>query len=231
LPLERRRLLGHHLGDDGLRGAAGERRIAGEHLVGHHAKGVHVAPGGDRALAHGLLGRHVVRRAERHAGLGHAGAAAGTRDGQRDPKVRDQRRAVVQQDVLRLDVAVNHPVPVSVVQRGRYLGGNAHRIRDGKLLLALQSVAEGFPLHERHHVVGGAVGRARIDQAEDVGVLQVGDGLDLAEKPLGADDRGKLGPEHLDGDLPIVLEILREIHGRHAARTQLPLDPIAVGER
>ena len=65
LPAERGRLLGHHLGDDRLRGAAGERRVADQHLVGHAAERVDVGPGGDLALAHRLLGRHVVRRAER----------------------------------------------------------------------------------------------------------------------------------------------------------------------
>ena len=45
----------------------------------------------------------------------------------------------------------------------------------------------------------------RVDQAENGGVLQVGDGLDLAEKPLGPDHGGQLGAEHLDGDLAVVL--------------------------
>ena len=58
---------------------------------------------------------HVVRRAERHAGLGHAGAAR-LAGGERDAEVGDERAAVVQQDVLRLDVAVDHAVPMGVVQ-------------------------------------------------------------------------------------------------------------------
>ena len=66
-----RRLVGHHLGDDRLGRAAGERRIADEHLVGHAAERVDVGARRDLPLAHRLLGRHVVRRAERHAGLGH----------------------------------------------------------------------------------------------------------------------------------------------------------------
>ena len=54
--------------------------------------------------------------------------------------------------------------------------------------------------------------------------------LDLAEKPLGAEHRGELGMQHLDGDLTPVPEVVREIHGRHAAGAELPLDAIAVGE-
>ena len=42
--------------------------------------------------------------------------------------------------------------------------------------------------------------------------------------------RGQLRTEHLDRHLAVVLEVLGEIHGRHTALTQLPLDPVAVGE-
>ena len=82
------------------------------------AQGVDVRAGGDLALAHRLLGAHVVRRAERHAGLGHP-APAGLAGRERDAEVGDQGLAVVQQDVLGLDVAVDHAVAVGVVERAR----------------------------------------------------------------------------------------------------------------
>ena len=43
-----------------------------------------------------------------------------------------------------------------------------------------------------------------IEQRQDVRVLQVGGGLDLAQEPLGADHRGELRPQHLDRDLAVV---------------------------
>ena len=61
-------------------------------------------------------------------------------------------------------------------------------------------------------------------------MLQMGDGLDLAQEPLGADHGRELGPQHLDGDLAVVLEVVREIDRGHAALPQLALDPVAVGE-
>ena len=120
----RLRRLGQHLRDDRLRGRSGERRLAGEHLVEHAAQGVDVGAGGDLALAHRLLGAHVVRRAERHAGLGHP-VPAGLAGGERDAEVGHQRAPVVQQDVLRLDVAVDHAVPVGVVERVGHLGARS----------------------------------------------------------------------------------------------------------
>ena len=62
-------------------------------------------------------------------------------------------------------------------------------------------------------------------------MLQVGDGLDLAQEPLGADHRGELGAQDLDGDLAVVLEVLGQVHRGHAALAQLALDAVAVGER
>ena len=61
-------------------------------------------------------------------------------------------------------------------------------------------------------------------------MLQVRRGLDLGEEPLGADDGGELRAQHLDRDLAIVLQVLGEIDGRHAAGAELALDAVAVGE-
>src|SRR5687767_15911784 len=53
---------------------------------------------------------------------------------------------------------------------------------------------------------------------------------DLVQKPLGAQGPGDLGPEHLDRDRSIVLEVIGEVHHGHAALPQLALDPVAVAQ-
>ena len=53
---------------------------------------------------------------------------------------------------------------------------------------------------------------------------------DLGEKPLGGEGRRELAFEHFDGDRPVVLEIVGEIHTRHPALADLSLDAIALGE-
>ena len=136
----------------------------------------------------------------------------------------------MQQDVLGLDVAVDHAVAVGVAQGAGDLGRDPDGVGDGELLLAAEPVAQRFALDERHDVVRGAADLARVDEAEDVGVLQVGDGLDLAEEPLGADHGGEVGAEHLDGDLALVAEVVGEVDGGHAALAELALDAVAVGE-
>ncbi len=128
-------MLGQHLGHDRLGVGAGEGRFAGEHLVGHRAERVHVAARPDLAFAHGLFGRHVGRRAERHAGLGHAGAA-GLLHGERDAEVGDQGLAILQQDVLGLDVAVDDAALVGELEGAGHFLGEPEGVIDGELLLA-----------------------------------------------------------------------------------------------
>jgi len=120
---------------------------------------------------------------------------------------------------------------VGVVERGGDLRGETHGVGNRELFFAVEPIAERFPVHERHDVVGGAVHLARINQSENVGMLQRRDGLDLAEEPFGPDHRGQLRPEHLDRHPAVVLEVLGEVHRGHAARAQLPLDGVAVGQR
>ncbi len=223
------RLLGDHRRDDGLRRGAGVRRVAAQHLVQHGAQGVDVAPRVYLPVAGRLLRAHVVRRAERQARLGEP-RAPGLAHRQRDAEVGDQRGAVLQQDVLGLDVAVDHALPVRVVQRARDLPGQPHRLVNRELLLAVQPVAQGLSPHVRHDVEQQAVRAARVVQREDVRVLEVGGDADLVEEPLRADDGREVGPQDLHGDVALVAQVLAEIDRGHAALAQLPLDAVVLGE-
>ena len=62
-------------------------------------------------------------------------------------------------------------------------------------------------------------------------MLQVGGGLDLGQEPLRAEDRRELGPEHLERDLPVVPQVVREVDRGHAALPDLALEAVPVGER
>jgi len=37
--------------------------------------------------------------------------------------------------------------------------------------------------------------------------------------------------QHFDGDIALVFEVVREVHGGHAASAELAVDAVAVGER
>ena len=87
--------LGHVGGEQRRAVAAGERRLAGEHLVGEAAERVDVGAMIDVRIGRGLLGRHVGRRAERDAERG-------------EPRV---RRAVADAEQRLGDPEVGRPAP------------------------------------------------------------------------------------------------------------------------
>jgi hypothetical protein len=62
-----------------------------------------------------------------------------------------------------------------------------------------------------------------VDEPQDIRVLQSGDRLDFAQEALGADHGRKLRPQHLVGDLALVLHVEREAYGGHAAGAERPL--------
>src|SRR5690349_25087421 len=61
-------------------------------------------------------------------------------------------------------------------------------------------------------------------------VVQVCRGPDLGEEPVGTDNGGKLGAQDLDGDFPVVPQVLGEIDGGHPALPELAVDGIAAGQ-
>lgn len=61
-------------------------------------------------------------------------------------------------------------------------------------------------------------------------VLQVGRDLDLLQEPLGANHRGQLRPQDLQGHFAVVLHVVRQEDHSHAAGADLFLDFVAVGE-
>ncbi len=134
----------------GLRGAGGDRhqervdalalgallrpvRLPDEERVGDLAERVEIRLLADRALALHLLGRHVERRPERARRLRLRGA----RDDLRDPEVEHlhARRAVVpcrQEQVLRLEIAVDDALIVRAVERERHLPEQDHDLLRGE---------------------------------------------------------------------------------------------------
>ena len=63
-----------------------------------------------------------------------------------------------------------------------------------------------------------------------MGVLQAGGGLDLALEALGAEGRAQLGPQDLQRDPAVVLQVFGEVDRGHPAAAELALDPVALGQ-
>ena len=110
-----------------------KRRLAGAHLVDDRAEAEQVGPGVAR-FADGLLGRHVQRRARDKTGarqLHIVGDAGQAEIGQLHAVVRR-----LQQNIARLDVAMDEPLRVGRRQALRDLHADAHDFLQRQLLLA-----------------------------------------------------------------------------------------------
>ena len=150
-------LLSHVLHRDRDLVLALERDLAGEHLVEHDAERVQVRLTG-HGPAEGLLGRDVVGRAQHPAVRGQSLLVE--RAG--DPEVRDLRRALlVDQDVLRLHVAVHDVAGVRRPERAGDLDGVRDRLRRRQAARAADPLLERLALDVlEHDVRPGGRGRS-----------------------------------------------------------------------
>ncbi len=206
----------------------GERWLARDHLVDHAAERVDVSSPVDVGGSAGLLGTHVLRRADRQAGPGDRLLVASHRPG--DPEVGHHGVPIGDQDVGRLDVAVDEASLVGIGQRLGHLAPEAKGLAHRELLLAGKTRRKRLALDYRHHVVEDPLRRARIVHGEDVGVAQLGSDLHLAQEPLGAEGLGQLRTHHLDRHLPLVLEVLGQVDRGHPAFPEHVVDPVAIGQ-
>ena len=88
---------------------------------------------------------------------------------------------LVEQDIARLDVEVVHLAAVQIAQRLGHLPHKVHRRSLGQRSL-LNPIGQRSTVVVLHHVVGRAVRLEDIINADDVGVVQLGDMLCLLDK-------------------------------------------------
>jgi hypothetical protein len=217
----RARLGGEVLGVEGL--------LAREQLERHHGERVAVR-GGDRRLAHRLLGREVGGRAEHLARLGHLllpGEAG-------DAEVADaQPVALVEQQVGRLDVAVDDARGVGGVEPGGRLAQPAQGALRLDLLAAAQHVGDRAAAHELHDHEGAPVVLGDVVDRHDVRVRgEAGGGARLALEALaGTLVLAEVLGEDLDGDGAVEQLVVGFPDTGHPAVRDVANDLVSIGQR
>ena len=162
-------------------------------------------------------------------GAGEALVVSGQPAG--DTEVGHQRVAIGgEEQVLRLDVAVDHAMVVGVLEGLGRFAGDAHRVLDRKLPLARQPVAQRFALYKGHGEPELAGGFAGVMDRENVRMLQAGGGLDLALEAVGAERLGQFGMEHLEGHRPFVPEVVGQVDRGHAPAPEFALEAVAISQ-
>ena len=160
-----------------------EGRRTGEQLIQHDAERVHVGARVDVVGAIGLLGAHVLRRADHLAGLRehvvrHRTGAGGLGHTEVDHLHARAGGATcggvfghAGQDVARLQVAVDDALHVRMLDGVAHLREKFQALLDA-VLVAVAEVGDGLALHQLHHeVVASIVGDAAVDHLGDVGMI------------------------------------------------------------
>ena len=207
------------------RRVAGEGHLPGQHLVEDDRGRVEV--GGRR---HGgaarLLGGEVLRGAHDRARLRHL-----RRAGARDAEVR-HLQPLADEDVVRLDVAVDDPVPVCEAERLEDLVGVRERLRDRKRAARHDELLEAPALDHLHRDVVGALGLAAVVDRDDVRVRQGRGRLGLAAEALDEEIVVRVAlVQDLDRDAAAEVLVLGEVDVRHPARAELAHDAVAAVEK
>ena len=217
---------------DGLAGPARERRLAGQALVEDAAEGVAVGAAVHRA-AGGLFGGRVPGGAEERPGAAE-GAVVAVGPGQAEVDQVDVLGVAVQdrrgeQDVARLDVAVDQAAGVGGVQ------GPGHLVEDGQ---GAGRVEAALGLEDAPQVGGVDVAHGQVQQAavlagavdgDDVGVVDGGGDPHLAQEPgpevrVAGQGRGQQLERHRPAAEP---GLLGPVDHAHAAAAGLLHDPVA----
>ena len=181
-----------------------------------------------------LLGRDVGRRAEDLPGAA-ADAVGVERLGDAEVGELDRPLAVDQQ-VLRLDVAVDDPSLVGHAQRLGDLLGGARRAGPGQLAAVDQPGVQRLAVDVLEHQIRLAAGLAAGVHAHDVRVVERAHQLGFARDPLGA--LGVVvGVEQLDDVARVVAGAVGQVDHAHAAGGQAlagdvvaePLADVGVG--
>ena len=209
-------------------GVAAERLGAREHLEQQQPRSVDVAPGvGDAALD--LLGGEVGHRAQEHPRL-RGGRGAGDRAGQ--PEVGDLDHAVLaQDDVLRLDVAVDQAGAVRGAQRLQHRVEDVQRGAGGQRALGLHDLTQRVPVDQLHGEEHAALVVALVVDRDDVGVAQPGGRARFAPEPA---DEGLVGGQarahHLQCHLAVEPLVQGHVDRGHAAVGDVRQDAVPAVE-
>src|ERR1039458_354624 len=146
-----------------------------------------------------------------------------------DAKVQESgHTAFCDQDIARLEIAMNHQLFMRVLHRGTDLAKEPQTVVDGELV-QIAILVNGQAFHILHHQIRGTIfAAAAVEELHNVGMVQRRKCLSLIAETvkdlLGVDS----GLDHFYRNLlPIVLVVaLAQIHHRHAALPNLADDAV-----
>ncbi len=217
------------------RPVAGKRSRPGHGLVEHDAGGVDV---GARVelLAADLLRAHVIGRAADGAARGQVRVALAAQLGDAEVEHLDVLFAGAQrldEDVLRLEVAVHDAGGVRLIERRQRLAEQVHQARRRQRRLVADDLRQVAPAQQLHHQEQRArVRLAEVEHLDRVRMAQPRRRPRLRLKsPEGLDVGRHLGVQELDRHGSVEREVVRAIHPSHRADADELGDVVLRGQR
>jgi hypothetical protein len=119
---------------------------------------------------------------------------------------------------------------VRIRQRVRHLPCDAKRLRERKRAVAAEALAQRAVRDVRHDVVQRDAHVPRVEERQDVRMVQAGGDTDLPQEAIGAEQGGDVRSQHLQGHLAFELQVLGEPDRGHAARTELAVEAVTIGQ-
>jgi hypothetical protein len=203
-----------------------ERRPASDELVQQDSERVDVAPLVGWVALH-LLGRHVRRRAEQRAARGHAGFT----DRAGEPEIADADvPLLVDEHVLRLEIAVDDALRVGGGKPGADLTEDSERARQRHPLLALHHRTEVITIDELHRQEAQVAVVGEVVDAQHVRVRDLARKRDLAAKAFESGVLVDIAAHDLERYLYLELGVVRAEHLTHAALAERAEDAVARAE-
>jgi hypothetical protein len=137
-------------------------------------------------------------------------------------------RAGGEEDVARLDVAVDQAAGVGGVERAGHLGHDGQGPGRGQAALAPQQGRQVHPVDVAHGDVEQPAVLAGLVDRDDAGMVDAGRDPRLAQEPPAEHVvGGQLGREHLERDPAVEAQLHRPVDLAHAPAPQAGLDPVA----
>lgn len=205
------------------------REVARQALERHDTERVHVAGRRGGGAGQELGGEVCERPDDRPARRQHRQLRVLFRASQ--PEVGEPRPALVEEDVVRLDVPMDEPAAVEIsepVGNGGNRGRELARVEPTTRAQAICQRAPGTPLHDVEPLTTGRrVAGLDVKDLDDARVCRRCECQGLARKAL-RECRvcGEVRQEHLDCDGAFEPEVVGAIHRRHPARADRRLDAV-----
>jgi hypothetical protein len=210
-------------------GIAGKGFLPGEHRENDNAQREDVGAGVNIASLH-LLRRHIGRRSH----YPHGARNTFARQHLGNPEIRDFGAPIHgHQDVCRLQVAVDHLIPMRVIKPLRHLPHNIERFRGGGRGVRLENLLQGHTRYQFHDDATGVVFRIieGVVNGNDRGVSQSAGRPDFAHKHFmraaGSFPRRSAEGENFQGNFAADGGVGSPVDNTHGAPAQLGNDIVS----